>query len=133
MPLSADGRLKLQALDDDVLEHKPGLSVDDDEAAILELATKILAIVGSIDSTTKDTMARTLWMNTKQTKFLAYCYNHNCTCWIDFICCCTIPPRLSMGPPVTDGMEQTRVLLEQVRPGAVGADPTALVTAVNST
>ena len=30
-------------------------------------------------------------------------------------------------------MEQTRVLLEQVRPGAVGADPTALVTAVNST
>ena len=103
MPLSADGRLKLQALDDDVLEHKPGLSVDDDEAAILELATKILAIVRSIDSTTKDTMARTLWMNTKQTKFLMYCYNHSFTCWIDFICCCTMAPRLSMGPPVTDG------------------------------
>ena len=30
-------------------------------------------------------------------------------------------------------LEQTRVLLEQVRPGAVGADPAAVVTAVNST
>ena len=30
-------------------------------------------------------------------------------------------------------LEQTRVLLEQVRPGAVGADPAAVVTAGNST
>ena len=29
-------------------------------------------------------------------------------------------------------LEQTWVLLEQTRPGAVGAGPTALVTAVNS-
>ena len=102
--------------------RRPGLSVDDDEAAILELATKILAIVGTIDSTTKDTMARTTSMNNKQTGFLTYCYNHGCTCCIDFLCCCTKPPLVTDGKAAEPFKETLEDLELAVEGGSVGGD-----------
>ena len=72
-----------------------GDSADGHVAAIVEL-TKALAIVENISSVTNEMMVRTTAMNTKQTAFLQYFYNHGCTCCVDFACCCTKTPTESM-------------------------------------
>ena len=76
------------------LERVGGDSAGGHVAAIAEL-TKALTIVENISSVTNEMMVRTTAMNTNQTAFLVYFFNHSCTCCIDFLCCCYRAPALA--------------------------------------
>ena len=69
------------------------------KAMLTEMNTLMGRMSANMDNMsveTKETMVRTTAMNTKQTAFLQYFYNHGCTCCVDFACCCTKTPKESM-------------------------------------